>query len=83
MPAWIKTPAPLRLVGAGVAVCVVLCVCVGIAILVGTGNPHKDSKKRKIIPHGDISQFLTRTKAILGVDVRFRVRVTIRVRVRG
>jgi hypothetical protein len=46
---------------------------------VGTRSPHRGSKERKI---GDISPVPTLKKEILGLMVRFRVSVTIRIRVR-
>ena len=44
-------------------------------------SPHKDSKTRKIQKSGDVTSAPTRRKkkAILGLAVRLRVRVTIRV----
>lgn len=68
-----------------------MCVCVWV----GSSNrvlkskiplsSHKDSKTRKIVPRGDITYVPMRTKVILSLGVKFRVRVrvTTRVRVKG
>lgn len=52
-----------------------VCVCVGwffynFGVPIIPKSPHKDSKTKKILPHEDI-----RTKAILSLVVRFRERV--------
>jgi hypothetical protein len=49
---------------------------------VGTRSPNKDNKTSKSWISGDISPDLTREIAILGLWVRFRDRVRIRVRSR-
>ena len=47
-----------------------VCVCVWRLIYYPRGySPHKDSKNKEIIPHGDISQIATTTKAILGLGL--------------
>lgn len=56
---------------------VYVCWFFSFTILVGTRRLHKDIKTRNIWTSWVISQ----EKAILGLGVRFTVRVTIRVRV--
>jgi hypothetical protein len=47
-----------------------------------TRSPHKDSKTRNIQTSGDILPVPARKKAILGLGVRFKVRVIIGVQIR-
>jgi hypothetical protein len=67
---------------------VCVCVCVWVCWffypcgdLKSPQIPHKDSRTRKILRHGDISHVPTRTEVISRLAVRFRVKMTVTVMV--